>query len=198
MKDHGTAVKAPCNSHPEAHESKLMTATMAFMSYTPRSGSTARGYEEWLRTVDNPFFSGRPGIAHYSNWKLVHGVGRNPGFTHFDFMLLADGASSLDIFGDPAVQRFTSNWAATWGQAPDGQPADNCQVYLLTTDDMNEVWNSGLTMSLNGEAGRGETWQVVDNLVGQAPFKTLTRQFRTGVDRAGLELRAELIAAPTV
>ena len=44
---------------------------MLVVTYTPRADSASRGYEQWLRDVDNPFFSAQPGIVLYENWKVL-------------------------------------------------------------------------------------------------------------------------------
>ena len=92
-----------------------MSNAMVFLVYTPRADSAGRGYEDFLRGVDNPFFNAQPGIQHYSNWKLLEGAARNPGFSHFDFMLLDERAAPQAVFGSQVVQKFTAEWTAQWG-----------------------------------------------------------------------------------
>lgn len=62
-----------------------LSDAMVFLPYTPRADADARGYDDWLREVDNPFFNAVPGIVHYSNWKVV-GLAKTAAFSHFDFM----------------------------------------------------------------------------------------------------------------
>ena len=61
-----------------------MADTMVFLAYTPRSDNVLRGYEDFLRKVDNPFFNAQPGVAHYSNWKFMKESAVNPGFSKRD------------------------------------------------------------------------------------------------------------------
>jgi hypothetical protein len=90
---------------------------MLLLTYTPRADADARGYEQWLREVDNPFFNGVPGIAEYTNWKIVEPkLGVMP-FTHFDTMLIENDA--LDrVWGNPEVGRFADGWRELWALNP--------------------------------------------------------------------------------
>lgn len=99
--------------------------------YTPREDANARGYEDWLREVDAPFFNSVEGILHYSNWKIIDSpVGECP-FTHFDLMFIEPGSIGSDkIFANPVVAEFASGWNDLWGTAPDGSFADSgVEVY---------------------------------------------------------------------
>ncbi|WP_428390755.1 hypothetical protein [Lichenicoccus sp.] len=170
---------------------------MLFMSYTPRPDSDARGYEDWLRATDNPFFNDQPAIAHYSNWKLVDGAGAQNGFTHFDFMFLRTGASPGDLFGTPEVQQFVGGWTRHWGREPDGPPEHNCACCLLTlAGEPKPDWANMVVLSLDAPALEGETWHLEADLIGQAPFQRLGRRFIQPGAAPGIGLRAELIAAP--
>ena len=173
-----------------------MKSAMLFMSYTPRPDSAARGYEDWLRANDNPFFNDQPAIAHYSNWKLV-GAGGQDGFTHFDFMLLHAGASAGDLFGTPEVQQFVGGWTRQWGRAPDGPPEHNCACCLLTlAGEPKSHWTNTVALFLDTPAPESETWQLEADLIGRTPFRRLGRRFVQPGAASGTGLRAELIAAP--
>ena len=46
-----------------AHPSTSPSQVMCLLTYTPRADSASRGYDDWLRSIDNPFFNGIPGIV---------------------------------------------------------------------------------------------------------------------------------------
>ena len=93
--------------------------------YTPRADSNERGYEDWLREVDMPFFNSVEGILHYSNWKIVDSpVGSCP-FTHFDLLFVDPAVGADAIFANPRVEEFASGWNDQWGTAPEGSFADS-------------------------------------------------------------------------
>ncbi len=92
--------------------------TMAFIPYTP-GPLRAADYESWLRAVDNPFFNSRPGIADYSNWKVVDAT--HPlGFTHFDFLGLDSPAALEPVWFDAPLDEFRREWVRLWGYASQG------------------------------------------------------------------------------
>src|SRR5438477_577884 len=45
-----------------------------FLTYTLPEDALARGYENWLRDVDNPFFNAIPGVGRYENWRIARAV----------------------------------------------------------------------------------------------------------------------------
>lgn len=102
---------------------------MVLLTYTPRANSVARGYEDWLRRVDNPFFNATDGVQHYSNWKIAGGAHPQMG-THFDFLGI-DGLGSLDeVMNGERLNGFRKEWRRLWGVDPEGTPGVNAQAYL--------------------------------------------------------------------
>ena len=105
---------------------------MLLITYSVRADADARGYDDWLRRVDNPFFNKAAGIAHYSNWKVAAGTNHFAPATHFDFLGL-DSLESLDqVWNDPELNRFRHEWRKLWGVADVSDPAANSQTYLCT------------------------------------------------------------------
>ena len=103
------------------------TQTMLLLTYTPRADADERGYERWLREVDNPFFNGVDGIVLYTNWKVAAVKAGEIRFTHFDTMFV----EGVDVFDRPQVQRFADGWVEQWGVDPDaGHTAVNYQVLV--------------------------------------------------------------------
>jgi hypothetical protein len=93
--------------------------------YTPREDSNDRGYEDWLREIDTPFFNSVEGILHYSNWKITDSpVGTCP-FTHFDLLFVDPDVGFDAIFEKQDVVEFASGWNDLWGTHPEGTFADS-------------------------------------------------------------------------
>lgn len=104
---------------------------MLFLTYTPRSDSEERGYGPWLRKVDNPFFNSVPGIAHYTNWKVVKGGEDVITWTYFDFLRLENGVTLETVWENEDLTKFAAGWTKLWGRAPDAADmAVNYQVHM--------------------------------------------------------------------
>ena len=87
-----------------------------FLAYTLPETAMERGYEPWLRAVDNPFFNAIPGIHHYANWKLAPAP-EGLGWTHYDFLALQSEADLERVWFNPDLDAFRSGWIAKWGYA---------------------------------------------------------------------------------
>ncbi|MDX2224767.1 MAG: hypothetical protein SFV21_18585 [Rhodospirillaceae bacterium] len=112
------------------------TRDLLLLVYTPREDSNQRGYEDWLRTIDNPFFNGVPGIRHYSNWKVMSPADCAFPYTHFDLMFLADAAAKDRVWSNPEVMTFAQGWTEKWGRYPRATPETmhmNYSVFLCST-----------------------------------------------------------------
>jgi hypothetical protein len=90
--------------------------SVIFITYTPGPGERERGYEKWLREVDNPFFNGIPGIRHYANWQIERVLAGAPlGYAYFDFLGL-EAASDLErVWFNSDLDRFRKEWVRLWG-----------------------------------------------------------------------------------
>jgi len=104
--------------------------SMLLLTYTPRADAASRGYDDWLRTVDNPFFNSQPGILRYTNWKIVDRRAGEIPFDYFDTMFIDPELGFEGIFGaNEAVQRFADGWVELWGiDAAAGHAAVNYQT----------------------------------------------------------------------
>jgi hypothetical protein len=102
--------------------------TMAWLTYTAERHA---GYEEWLRAEDNPFFNSRPGVAHYSNWKVVEQAGQSLPFSHFDFFGIERDALE-QVWFDRPLDEFRAGWVKKWGYAGGVPVPLNQYGYLLT------------------------------------------------------------------
>ena len=90
--------------------------SVIFITYTPGPGEQERGYEKWLREVDNPFFNSIPGIRHYANWQIERVLTAPPlGYAYIDFLGL-EAASDLErVWFNPDLDRFRKEWVRLWG-----------------------------------------------------------------------------------
>jgi hypothetical protein len=168
-----------------------MTQTMLFLPYTPRADSAERGYEQWLRDVDNPFFNSRPPVLHYTNWKVAGGATEAFPYDYFDFLLIAPGKTAEDVWGDPPLAAFAADWVRLWGKEPDGDPALSYQCYLAeyVTGEAG-AFGPRIGIDLDFTDG-GEQWRIVQNVVGEAASARFTRRF----GGAGM-VQGEIVAAP--
>ena len=161
---------------------------MLLISYALRDDAEARGYDDWLRRVDNPFFNAAPGIAHYGNWKVTGGTNHFAPNTHFDFVGM-DGPESFDqVWNDPELNRFRQEWRRLWGIA-DANPAakiETCLCERITSPAM--AWSDRLAL-LPGqdEAPTGwETWRVLRSLRGSGlGFNRFHLRYGAGPDASG-------------
>lgn len=88
-----------------------------FIVYRTAPDALARGYEPWLRDIDNPFFNAIPGIWHYANWK-VDGDADQALFSHFDFLGLERDGDLERVWFNPDLDAFRRGWVAKWGYGP--------------------------------------------------------------------------------
>jgi hypothetical protein len=141
---------------------------MVLISYAVRADAAARGYDDWLRRVDNPFFNAAPQIAHYANWEVTGGANPFAPNTHFDFV----GMKSLDdldaVWNDPQLNAFRLEWRKLWGLA-EANPAARIETCLCQRGARAPMrWTDRLALLPDaGEAPAGwETWRVLRSLRG--------------------------------
>ncbi len=145
---------------------------MLQIAYTPREDSNDRGYEEWLREIDMPFFNSVEGVIEYSNWKIVDSpVGTCP-FTHFDLMFIDPDVGPDKVLGNPTLQEFASGWNDLWGTHPEGTFADSgvemyrCRVIAeppVTTRTRHVAFITNTPRADAHERGYDEWLRGVDN-----------------------------------
>ncbi|MSO64574.1 MAG: hypothetical protein EXQ85_02005 [Alphaproteobacteria bacterium] len=155
---------------------------MYLLTYTPRADAEDRGYIRWIRQVDNPFFNRVPGIAHYSNWRIVAPVPAAR-FRYFDFMALS-GPDAVDrIYSNPEVKAFTAEWRALWGREPEASDtARNAEIFLACRTRIGRPMNhwaafvpaaSAEALSDGGFAG----WQIEKGLRSEPTFRVFAVKF---------------------
>jgi hypothetical protein len=129
-----------------------------FIVYTLPDTAEPRGYEPWLREVDNPFFNAIPGVHHYANWKLSPPP-PGLGWTHFDFQALGAEEDLERVWFNPDLDRFRSGWIAKWGYATATPTPAIGSAYL-----MRRTQRSGAAPAATGRlsGGMGEAPKGAD------------------------------------
>lgn len=103
---------------------------MAFITNTPRADAHDRGYDDWLREVDNPFLNSVPAILSYTNWRVEEAVVGEIRYTDYDLMDIAGPEGWDEMVADDGMREFALGWIREWGQAPDGEMDENFQVNI--------------------------------------------------------------------
>jgi hypothetical protein len=135
--------------------------TMILLTYTPGVDVERLGYDDWLRKTDNPFFNTIPGIAHYSNWKVLDGSGGLP-FTHFDLLGL-DGPGAVEqVWFDENLDRFREGWVAKWGYGGTAPRATANGYGLLATRQgaVARTFCRYASLAFEQETVGGERWII--------------------------------------
>lgn len=155
----------------------MFSSQMIVLTYVIRGGSDKRGYNPWLRQIDNPFFNSVPSIDRYENWKLVSNEGVT--WTHFDLLHPAKGVAPQEVFQDPVVTEFAANWSRLWGVNPDTQEQSvNYQIHILERVRQGQKLRGGLLamvfnpdiekLPTQAEVWRAKSMVVGDNQLGAA------------------------------
>ena len=141
---------------------------MLVITYAIRADAQARGYDDWLRRVDNPFFNAAAGMAHYSNWVVAGGSNPFAPNTHFDFVGMDSMASLDQVWNDPELNRFRKEWRRLWG-VTDGDPAASIQTCLCERRHATAMeWSDRLAfLPAASDAMAGwDTWRAIRTLRG--------------------------------
>lgn len=147
--------------------------SMIVIVYSVRADAAERGYEDWLRRVDCPFFNAAPGMAQYVNWKV--GGGRNVFAPHpyFD-LVVPDGPESFNaVWLDPKLNEFRRQWRELWGVAHADDEGTNAAAYLCRRVDRAEMgWSRHVALLPCGADDRlagWDTWRIERPLRGTPP-----------------------------
>lgn len=175
---------------------------MVILPYTPRADSDARGYEAWLREVDNPFFNGIDSIAHYANWAVGRVLSGVPGFTHFDFMRFRCEADIDRAWSDPDLLAFAAGWVDQWGIDPTAaDPSVNYHAHVarrLAGAPGDEAAPLVLALDPTGPGAGDELWELVRPIAGRPTFRrfAVRRGTPPAAGHAAVVVEGRLIAAP--
>jgi hypothetical protein len=103
-----------------------------FIAYTVPEDAEARGYSDWLVTVDNPFFNAIPGVRHYANWRVEQVTqGAVPPWDYFDFHGIATHEDLERVWFNPDLDAFRAEWLRLWGYGRGDAPAVLRHAYLM-------------------------------------------------------------------
>jgi hypothetical protein len=136
-----------------------------FLTYTLPADALARGYETWLRDVDNPFFNTIPGVGRYENWRIAREQTPSLGYTHFDLMFVASEDALQRAWFDARLDAFRTGWIAEWGYGA-AAPV-NTFAYLMRGTGAPAARRTDRLVLRGGDAalapgdGARESWQVV-------------------------------------
>jgi hypothetical protein len=150
---------------------------MLLIVYALPADAEARGYDDWLRSVDNPFFNAASCIAHYGNWKVTGGTNPFSPQTHFDFVCMKSADDFDSVWNDPELNAFRREWKRLWG-LPEGHPAARIETwYCERTARAAMAWSPRLALlpsASESPIAGWETWRAVRSLrgsgVGPAAF----------------------------
>ena len=98
-----------------------------FLPYPPREDAAERGYDEYLREVDNPFFNSAdvPELISDANWRKVSNAVGDEWWTDFDLMFIDGPAAAEGLFANPKAAEFMAGFIKAWCRHPEGTAADN-------------------------------------------------------------------------
>jgi hypothetical protein len=138
--------------------SNVEYATMVLLTYTPGSDVEAHGYDDWLRETDNPFFNTIPGIAHYSNWKVLDGA--DVPFSHFDLLGL-DGPDAVEqVWFNKDLDTFRDGWVAKWGYGGDApqSPVNGYGLLVRLDQPTSPDFGQYATLAFDRTLPSGAVW----------------------------------------
>lgn len=137
-----------------------------FIAYTVPEDAEARGYSQWLRDVDMPFFNAIPGTGHYANWRVGETLaGPVQPWDYFDFQGVESEADLERVWFSPDLDEFRKGWLKLWGYGRAEAPPVLRHAYLMRrVGDTSPRLDTGLTLSAGTGAMKGAPghvrWQV--------------------------------------
>lgn len=103
---------------------------MVFIAYSVPSDAEDRGYSDWLRRIDNPFFNAVQGMGHYANWRLT-GPAPFP-WDYFDYMAISTVGDLESVWFDKGLDGFRKEWLRLWGYGrPGAEPPPHLRYSYL-------------------------------------------------------------------
>lgn len=141
-----------------------------FIVYCLPADAEGRGYADWLRRVDMPFFNAIPGVHHYANWRVSEVLrGAPPIWDWFDFQGLASGGDLERVWFNPDLDEFRVNWVKLWGYGRTDPPPVLRHAYLMRPvmrRAPDAPWSQAILAGGLGEPpsveqySRGFTWRI--------------------------------------
>lgn len=105
---------------------------VVFIAYAVGPTAEEKGYSDWLRNVDMPFFNAIPGTLHYANWRLISlEVGEPTVWDYFDFQGLVCENDLERVWFNPDLDHFRSEWLRLWGYGHGETPPAIAHSYVM-------------------------------------------------------------------
>lgn len=103
-----------------------------FIAYTVGPEAEAKGYADWLKRVDMPFFNAIPGTRHYANWRLTEVLtDPAPAWDWFDFQGLGTEDALEGVWFHPDLDAFRTEWIRLWGYGSANPPPVLRHAYAM-------------------------------------------------------------------
>jgi len=164
-----------------------------FIVYCLPKDAEGRGYADWLRRVDMPFFNAIPGVHHYANWRVDEVLrGTPPIWDWFDFQGLSSGDVLEPVWFNPDLDEFRTNWVKLWGYGHAEPPPVLRHAYLmraLTRRPAEAPWSRALLAGGQGnppdlsQRPHGFIWQIHTTLHKHFTGRDPSRPWQTPSDR---------------
>jgi hypothetical protein len=103
-----------------------------FIAYTVGADAEPRGYSDWLRRIDNPFFNAIPGVRCYANWRVDTVLSGGPlAWDYFDFQGLAAEDDLERVWFNADLDGFRREWIRLWGYGRPTPLPVHAHAYLM-------------------------------------------------------------------
>jgi hypothetical protein len=103
-----------------------------FIAYTVGADAEPRGYSDWLRRIDNPFFNAIPGVRCYANWRVDTVTAGGPlAWDYFDFQGLAAEGDLERVWFNADLDGFRREWIRLWGYGRPTPLPVHAHAYLM-------------------------------------------------------------------
>jgi hypothetical protein len=118
---------------PDPARSLGSSPEVIFIVYCLPGDAEGRGYADWLRRIDMPFFNAIPGVQHYANWRVSEVLlGEPPIWDWFDFQGLTAAGALESVWFNPDLDEFRTNWVKLWGYGHSDPPPVLRHAYLMS------------------------------------------------------------------
>lgn len=122
--------------------------------YTVSADAEARGYADWLKRVDMPFFNAIPGTRHYANWRLTEKLsGDGPAWDWFDFQGLETAEDLERVWFHSDLDAFRKGWIDLWGYASPTPPPVLRHAYTIRPISVKRSTATGHTATISAGTG---------------------------------------------
>lgn len=126
--------------------------SVIFIAYGVNEGAEERGYSDWLRRVDNPFFNAIPGVRHYANWRVQSVFKGAPmDWDYFDFQGLTAEEALEPVWFNPDLDGFRREWIRLWGYGRPQPLPVHAHSYVMRPVSRSGAAETGLARIIGGK-----------------------------------------------